>query len=60
MIKILNCVNYEPINSFTRIYPSETSVESLFSLYLGIPFIGCTQDIRRELEEWYVAQNLDP
>jgi hypothetical protein len=45
MIKILSCVNCEPIDSFTRIYPSETSLESLFSLYLGIPSIGCNQDI---------------
>jgi hypothetical protein len=26
MLKKLNCVNCEPINYFTRIYPSETSV----------------------------------
>jgi hypothetical protein len=45
MLKILNCVNCEPINYFTKIYPCETSVESLFSFYLVIPSIGCTQDI---------------
>jgi hypothetical protein len=45
MLKILNYVNCEPINKFTRIYPSEKSVETLFNLCLGIPSIGCTQDI---------------
>jgi hypothetical protein len=45
MLKILNCTNCEPINLFTRIYPSETSEGSLFNLYLGIPSIGFTQDI---------------
>jgi hypothetical protein len=45
MLKILNCVNCEPIHLFTQIYPSEPSVGFLFDLYLGIPSIGCTQDI---------------
>jgi hypothetical protein len=45
MLKIFNFVNCEPINQFTIIYPCETSVETLFKLYLGIPSIGCTQDI---------------
>jgi hypothetical protein len=45
MLKILNCGNCDPINYFTRIYPSETSVGILFSLYLGIHSIGCTKDI---------------
>jgi hypothetical protein len=45
MLKILDCVNCEPINQYTRIYPSKTSVGFLFNLYLGIPSIGCTQDI---------------
>jgi hypothetical protein len=44
-VKDINCVNCEPINYFTKIYSSESSVESQFSLYLGIPSIGCTQDI---------------
>jgi hypothetical protein len=45
MLMILNSVNCEPMTQFTRIYPSETSVGFLFKLYLGIPSIGCTQDI---------------
>jgi hypothetical protein len=45
MLKKLNCVNYEPINQFTRIYTSETSVGFPFNLYFVIPSIGCTQDI---------------
>jgi hypothetical protein len=39
MFKKLNCVNCEPINEFTRIYPSETSVGLLFNLYLCISFL---------------------
>jgi hypothetical protein len=45
MLKIINCVDCEPINYFTKIYSYDTSVESQVSLYLGIPSIGCTQDI---------------
>jgi hypothetical protein len=45
MLKLWNCDNFEPINEFTRIYPSETSVGFLFNLYIDIPSIGCTQDI---------------
>jgi hypothetical protein len=45
MLNILNCDNCDPINLFTRIYPCETSVETLFNLYLGIPSLGSTQDI---------------
>jgi hypothetical protein len=36
MLKVLNCVNCEPINKFNRIYPCETSVEFLFNFYLGV------------------------
>jgi hypothetical protein len=42
MLKILNCINCEPINLFTKIYPCEISVGFLFKLYFGIPSIGCT------------------
>jgi hypothetical protein len=45
MLKILNCGCCEPVNLFNKIFPSETSVGFLFNLYLGIPSIGCTQDI---------------
>jgi hypothetical protein len=45
MLKILNCVDCEPINQYTRIYPSEASVGFLFKLYIGIPSIGCNQDL---------------
>jgi hypothetical protein len=45
MLKILNCVKCEPINQCTKVYPSEISVGFLFNLHLGIPSIGCTQDI---------------
>jgi hypothetical protein len=38
MSKILNCVNCEPINYLTEIYPCETSVGFLFTLCYGIPF----------------------
>jgi hypothetical protein len=45
MLKILNCVDCEPKNAFTRTYPSETSVGFLFNLYLGIPSIESNKDI---------------
>jgi hypothetical protein len=45
MLKILNFVDCESMNWFTRISPSEISVGFLFNLYLGIPSTGCTQDI---------------
>jgi hypothetical protein len=45
MLEVLNCLDCEPINLFTRIKPSEISVGFLFNLYLDIPSIGYTQDI---------------
>jgi hypothetical protein len=38
MIKILNYVNCESMNQYTKIYSSETPVGFLFNLYLGISF----------------------
>jgi hypothetical protein len=38
MLNILNCVNCDSIDWFTRIYPCETSIGFLFDLYLDISF----------------------
>jgi hypothetical protein len=39
ILKILYCVNCEPINKFTKIYPSETSAGFLFNLSFGVSFL---------------------
>jgi hypothetical protein len=56
MLKILNFVNCEPRNHFSKIYPSETSLGFVFILYLGISFFredSRYSDVRLKNDKWH-------
>jgi hypothetical protein len=49
MLKVINCVscvNFDPINYFSRIFPYESFVVLLFNCTLVFPSLGITQDIQ--------------